>query len=177
MAARGYPEAEEYDERVVEINRVAKVLQGGRRFGFRTVVVVGDNRGRVGMGIGKAREVPSAVRKGMDKAKRQMIEVPLVGTTIPHPVVGKHGATSVLLRPAAPGTGVIAGGPVRAVVEAVGVHDILSKALGSRNALNVVLATMDALSKLRDPADVAEMRGKPASEMRPFWERGKDEQQ
>ena len=175
MAARGYPEAEEFDERVVEINRVAKVLKGGRRFGFRTVVVVGDNRGRVGMGIGKAREVPQAVRKGMDKARRAMITVPLSGTTIPHPVIGQHGATKVLLRPAAPGTGVIAGSPVRAIVEAAGVHDILSKALGSRNALNVVLATMDALSKLRGPEQMAELRGKPVEELKPFWERRTDE--
>lgn len=175
MAARGYPEAGEYDERVVEINRVSKVLKGGRRFGFRTVVVVGDNRGRVGMGIGKAREVPSAVRKGMDRAKRHMVSVALRGSTIPHPVIGQHGASKVLLRPAAPGTGVIAGGAVRAVVEAVGVHDILSKALGSRNPLNVVLATLDALSKLRDPSVLAELRGKPVEQMRPFWERGKDE--
>ena len=175
MATRGYPEAEEYDERVVEINRVSKVLKGGRRFGFRTVVVVGDNRGRVGMGIGKAREVPAAVRKGMDRAKRHMVPVNLRGATIPHPVIGQHGATRVLLRPAAPGTGVIAGGAVRAVVEAVGVHDILSKALGSRNPLNVVLATLDALGKLRDPAVLAELRGKTVEEMRPFWERGRDE--
>lgn len=177
MAARGYPEAEEYDERVVEINRVAKVLKGGRRFGFRSVVVVGDNQGRVGMGIGKAREVPSAVRKGMDRAKRHMVAVTLSGTTIPHPVIGQHGATKVLLRPAAPGTGVIAGGAVRAVVEAVGVRDVLSKALGSRNPLNVVLATLDALSKLRDPAVLASLRGKPVDEMRPFWERGEREGQ
>ncbi|NPV07210.1 MAG: 30S ribosomal protein S5 [Anaerolineae bacterium] len=175
MAARGYPEAEEFDERVVEINRVAKVLQGGRRFGFRTVVVVGDNRGRVGMGVGKAREVPSAVRKGMDRARRSMVDVPLRGRTIPHPVTGRHGSTKVLLRPAAPGTGVIAGGPVRAVVEAAGVHDLLSKAMGSRNPLNVVLATMDALSQLRDPEEYARMRGKNEAEVRPFWERKNDE--
>ena len=175
MAAREYPEAEEFDERVVEINRVAKVLKGGRRFGFRTVVVVGDNRGRVGMGIGKAREVPQAVRKGMDKARRAMITVPLSGSTIPHPVVGQHGATKVLLRPAAPGTGVIAGSAIRAIVEAAGVHDILSKALGSRNALNVVLATMNALSKLRGPEQMAELRGKPVVELKPFWERVADE--
>jgi len=175
MASRGYPEAEEYEERVVEINRVSKVLRGGRRFGFRTVVIIGDRKGKVGMGIGKAREVPSAVRKGIDQAKRHMVYVPLSGATIPYPVIGQHGATKVVLRPAAPGTGVIAGGPVRAVVEAAGVHDILSKALGSRNALNVVLATFDALSKLRDPAQIAEMRGKPLAEMRPFWERKADE--
>ena len=175
MAARGYPEAEEYDERVVEINRVAKVLKGGRRFGFRTVVVVGDNKGHVGYGMGKAREVPSAVRKGMERARKSMVPVPISGRTIPHPVIGQHGATKVLLRPAAPGTGVIAGGAVRAVVEAAGVRDILSKALGSRNALNVVLATMDALSKLRSPEQVAAMRGKAASEVRLFWERKVDE--
>jgi small subunit ribosomal protein S5 len=174
MAARGYPEAEEYDERVVEINRVSKVLKGGRRFGFRTVVVVGDNRGRIGMAVGKAREVPSAVRKGMDRAKRHMVQIALAGRTIPHPVIGKHGATRVVLRPAAPGTGVIAGGSVRAVVEAVGVQDILSKALGSRNPLNVVLATLDALGKLRSPKEIAALRGKSVDEMKPFWERGHD---
>jgi small subunit ribosomal protein S5 len=175
MAARGYPEAEGYDERVVEINRVSKVLKGGRRFGFRTVVVVGDSNGRVGVGLGKAREVPQAVRKGTEHARRMMVSVPLSGNTIPHPVIGRHGATQVLLRPAAPGTGVIAGGAVRAVVEAAGVHDILSKALGSRNVLNVVRATLDALSKLRQPSEIAEMRGKPLSEVLPFWERKSDE--
>ncbi|NLT42630.1 MAG: 30S ribosomal protein S5 [Anaerolineae bacterium] len=175
MAARGYPEAEEFDERVVEINRVAKVLKGGRRFGFRTLVVVGDNRGHVGTGIGKAREVPSAVRKGMDRARRSMVSVPLRDNTIPHPVIGTHGSTKVLLRPAAPGTGVIAGGPVRSVVEAAGVRDILSKAMGSRNPLNVVRATMDALSQLRTPEDVARLRGKDQSEVLPFWERGSNE--
>jgi len=170
----GYPEAQEYDERVVEIKRVAKVLKGGRQFGFRTVVVVGDNRGQVGMGVGKAREVPAAIRKGIERAKRSMIEVPLTGTTIPHQVIGVHGATRVMLRPASPGTGVIAGGAVRAVVEAAGVHDILSKALGSRNPLNVVRATLDALQKLRSPAEAAELRNKPVAEVVPFWERGKD---
>jgi len=170
----GYPEAQEYDERVVEIKRVAKVLKGGRQFGFRTVVVVGDNRGQVGMGVGKAREVPAAIRKGIERAKRSMIEVPLTGTTIPHQVIGAHGATRVMLRPASPGTGVIAGGAVRAVVEAAGVHDILSKALGSRNPLNVVRATLDALQKLRSPAQAAELRNKPVAEVVPFWERGKD---
>ncbi len=175
MAARGYPEAEEYDERVVEINRVAKVLQGGRRFGFRTVVVVGDNHGRVGFGLGKSREVPNAVRKGMERARKDMVTIPLSGRTIPHPVIGQHGATKVLLRPAAPGTGVIAGGPVRAVLEAAGVHDILSKALGSRNPLNVVRATMDALSKLRGPEEYAALRGKAAGELKLFWERHVDE--
>ena len=176
MATRGYPEAEEFDERVVEINRVAKVLQGGRRFGFRTVVVVGDNRGRVGLGIGKAREVPSAVRKGMERARRSMVPVALRGRTIPHPVMGEHGATKVFLRPAAPGTGVIAGGAVRAVVEAAGVQDVLSKSFGSRNALNVARATMDALTRLKSPERVAALRGKDVAEVRPFWERGGHEQ-
>jgi len=175
MAARQYSEAEEYDERVVEINRVAKVLKGGRRFAFRAVVVAGDNSGQVGMGVGKAREVPSAVRKGMEKARRSMTSVSLCGRTIPHPVIGEHGATKVLLRPAAPGTGVIAGGAVRAVVEAAGIQDVLSKCLGSRTPLNVVRATMDALDKLRDPEAVAAARGKDASEVRPFWERGQHE--
>lgn len=175
MASRGYPEAEEYDERVVEINRVAKVLQGGRRFGFRTLVVVGDSRGRVGTGLGKAREVASAVRKGTDRARRSMIDVPMLGSTIPHEVVGKHGSTRVLLRPARPGTGVIAGGPVRSVVEAAGVQDVLSKAIGSRNPLNVVRATLDALQRLRMPAEVAHMRGKDPAMVRPFWSGGSDE--
>jgi small subunit ribosomal protein S5 len=170
-AVREYPVAEEFDERVVEINRVAKVMKGGRRFAFRTVVVVGDNRGRVGIGVGKAREVPQAVRKGMEKARKAMVSVPLVGGTIPHPVIGTHGATKVLLRPASPGTGVIAGGSVRAVVEAAGIRDVLSKAFGSRNPLNVVRATMAALSQLKDPEQLAIARGKDPSQLRPFWER------
>lgn len=162
---------EELDERVVDIKRVAKVIKGGRRFAFRTVVIIGDNRGRVGIGVGKARGVPDSIRKGSDRARRNMEKVALSGTTIPHPVVGRHGGARVLLKPASPGTGVIAGGGVRAVLEAVGVHDILTKSQGSANLLNVTLATLDALKSLRSPQEMAAMRGKPVEELLPFWER------
>ena len=162
---------EELDERVVDIKRVAKVIKGGRRFAFRTVVIIGDNRGRVGIGVGKARGVPDSIRKGSDRARRNMEKVALSGTTIPHPVVGRHGGARVLLKPASPGTGVIAGGGVRAVLEAVGVHDILTKSQGSANLLNVTLATLDALRSLRSPQEMAAMRGKPVEELLPFWER------
>ncbi len=164
-------EREELDERVVDIKRVAKVIKGGRRFAFRTVVIVGDNKGRIGIGIGKARGVPDAIRKGADRARRVMVKVSLAGTTIPHPVVAEYGGAKVLLRPAAPGTGVIAGGGVRAVLEAVGIRDILSKSQGSPNVLNVTMATLSALQQLRTPRDVAAIRGKNPDELRPFWER------
>jgi small subunit ribosomal protein S5 len=164
-------ERDEFDERVVDITRVAKVVKGGRHFAFRTVVVVGDNRGKVGIGMGKSRGVPDSIRKGSERARRNMIDVSLMGTTIPHEIVGKHGGAEVLLRPAAPGTGVIAGGAVRAVLEAVGVRDILSKSLGSANILNVAYATMDALSRLHDVDELAAMRGKDPDEIRPFWRR------
>jgi small subunit ribosomal protein S5 len=158
------------EERVVHIARVAKVVKGGRRFGFRVVVVVGDGQGSVGVGVGKAREVPEAIRKGIEKAKKNMVGVPIAGTTIPHEVLIKFGAAKVLLKPASPGTGVIAGGGVRAVVEAAGIKDILTKSLGSDNILNVVLATMEGLKQLKDPEEEARRREKPLKEVLPFWE-------
>jgi small subunit ribosomal protein S5 len=164
-------EREPLEERVVDIKRVAKVIKGGRRFAFRTVVVVGDSNGRIGIGIGKARGVPDAIRKGTDRARRNMKKVNLSGTTIPHEVTARYGGAKVLLRPAAPGTGVIAGGGVRAVLEAAGVRDILTKSQGSSNLLNVAMATLDALSQLRSAEQMAAMRGKDVSEVRPFWER------
>jgi small subunit ribosomal protein S5 len=164
-------EREELNERVIDIKRVAKVIKGGRRFAFRTVVVVGDGSGRVGIGIGKARAVPDSIRKGTDHARREMVKVTLAGTTIPHPVTAEYGGAKVLLKPAAPGTGVIAGGGVRAVLEAVGVRDILTKSQGSANLLNVAMATLTALQSLRSAQETAAMRGKPVNEVRPFWER------
>ena len=162
---------EELDERVVDIKRVAKVIKGGRRFAFRTVVIVGDNKGRVGIGIGKARGVPDSIRKGSERARKNMKKVSTVGTTIPHQVTAKFGGATVLLRPASPGTGVIAGGSVRAVLEAVGIRDVLSKSQGSPNLLNVAMATFEALQQLRTPQEIAEMRGKPVEDVLPFWER------
>jgi len=166
-----FEEVEELDERVVHIARTAKVVKGGRRFSFRAVVVVGDNRGRVGVGVGKAREVPDAIRKGSERARRNMRLIPLVGTTIPHEVISRYSAAKIFMKPAAPGTGVIAGGGVRAVVEAAGIRDILTKSMGSANILNVVKATVTALNSLQDPADVANRRGLPASRVQPFWSR------
>lgn len=163
-------EEEFLEERVIHIARVAKVVKGGRRFGFRVVVVVGDGQGSVGAAVGKAREVPEAIRKGIERAKKNMIKVPIRGTTIPHEVVAKHGAAKVLLKPASPGTGVIAGGGVRAVVEAAGVKDILTKSLGSDNILNVVRATMVGLKQLKDPEEEARRRERPIKEVLPFWE-------
>ncbi len=147
-------------DKVVYINRVAKVSKGGRRFNFSVVVVVGDGRGSVGIGKGKAKEVPEAIRKGMEQAKKNMVTISLNGTTIPHPVLGVFGAGKVILRPAAKGTGIIAGGPVRAVLEAAGVNDILSKSIGSGNAGNVVKATMNGLMRLIDRQKTEALRGK-----------------
>jgi small subunit ribosomal protein S5 len=162
-------EGDELDERVVHIARTAKVVKGGRRFSFRAVVVVGDNKGSVGVGVGKAREVPDAIRKGSERARRAMHLIPVAGTTIPHEVTARFSAAEIFMKPASPGTGVIAGGGVRAVIEAAGIRDILTKSLGSANMLNVVRATIRALDSLQDPAEVAARRGLPADQVQPFW--------
>lgn len=171
MAREVFEEREELDERVVHIARTAKVIKGGRRFAFRVLVVVGDNQGNVGVGVGKARGVPDAIRKATERAKKNMRKIPVVGTTIPHEVTAQFGAAKILLKPASPGTGVIAGGGVRAVVEAAGIRDILTKSLGSANVLNVVKATMKGLAQLKDIEEEARLRGKPVREMMPFWAR------
>ena len=162
---------DEFDERIIDIARVAKVVKGGRRFAFRVTVVVGDNRGKVGVGIGKARTVPDAIRKALEAARKEMVNVPIYGTTIPHEVIGRHGAARVMLKPASPGTGVIAGGGVRAVIEAAGYRDILTKSLGSSNVLNVMMATMDGLDRLMDMRQIAIDRGKDPASVTPFWGR------
>ena len=162
---------EELDERVVNITRVAKVIKGGRRFAFRVVVVVGDNRGNVGVGVGKSRGVPEAIRKATERARRAMHSVTLSGTTIPHQVNVKFGGAKIMLKPASPGTGVIAGGGVRAVLETAGVRDILTKSLGSSNQLNMIRATLKGLEEMKDPAMLARVRGKNPEDVVPFWRR------
>ena len=157
----------QFDERVIQINRVSKVAKGGRRFSFTALVVVGDGNGKVGVGYGKAKEVPAAIQKGMEMARRDMVEIPMAGQTVVHQQVGQHGASKVLIKPAAPGTGVIAGGAVRQILEAAGVKDALAKSLGSPTHLNVARAAMNALTGQRRPDEVARLRGKKAEDIVP----------
>jgi small subunit ribosomal protein S5 len=172
-ADQQYQTEDAFEERVIEIARVAKVVKGGRRFRFRVTVVVGDKKGTVGMGTGKANAVPDAMRKASERAHKNMKVVNLAGTTIPHESLGVVAGARVFLKPASPGTGVIAAGGVRAVLEVAGVHDILTKSMGSANVLNVVMATFDALHNLRSAQTEAARRGKKVEELLPFWERRK----
>ena len=164
---------DQFEERVIEIARVSKVVKGGRRFRFRVTVVVGDKKGTISMGVGKANAVPDAMRKASERARKNMRVINLSGTTIPHEVLGRVAGARIMLKPASPGTGVIAAGGVRAVLEVAGVRDILTKSQGSTNVLNVVQATFDALSQLKSPKEEAARRGKNVSEVMPFWERRK----
>ncbi len=164
---------DQFEERVIEIARVAKVVKGGRRFQFRVTVVIGDKKGTISMGVGKANAVPDAMRKASERARKNMKVVNLIGTTIPHEVLGKVAGARIMLKPASPGTGVIAGGGVRAVLEVAGVRDILTKSQGSANVLNVVQATFHALEQLKSPQEEAARRGKNPSDLLPFWERRK----
>lgn len=167
-----YQAEKEFDERVIEIRRVATVVKGGRRFSFRVTVVVGDNAGSVGVGSGKANSVPDAIRKAVKQAQQNMRRVAIFDTTIPYEVLGKVGGARVMLKPASRGTGVIAAGGVRAVLEAAGISDILTKSLGSNNDLNVVYAAMDALDQLKNPQQIANERGIPVERVLPFWNKG-----
>ena len=168
-----YESQDAFEERVIEIARVAKVVKGGRRFRFRVTVVVGDKKGNIGMGVGKANAVPDAMRKASERARKDIRNVNIAGTTIPHESLGKVAGARVFLKPASAGTGVIAAGGVRAVLEVAGVRDILTKSMGSANVLNVVMATFDALDGLRSPANEASRRGKKAEDLIPYWERRK----
>ena len=158
----------QYEERTIRVNRVAKVVKGGRRFSFAALMVIGDGNGRVGLGYGKAKEAGLAVQKGIEEAKKNLFDVPLAGSTITHPVIGEAGAGRILLKPAAPGTGVIAGGAARAILEMAGVHDIVAKSLGTSNSINVAHATIAGLRALRRPEEVARLRGKPVEEVVPL---------
>ena len=168
-----FEQQDAFEERVIEIARVAKVVKGGRRFRFRVTVVVGDKKGTIGMGVGKANAVPDAMRKASERARKDLRQITLSGTTVPHEVIGKVAGARVFLKPAHAGTGVIAAGGVRAVLEVAGVRDILTKSMGSANVLNVVMATFAALDQMRSPQKEAQRRGKPVADLLPFWERRK----